>query len=272
MSTGWTRAHIKINPHGLDMNHIDYNRASHLQNLLGYHNRMQQDAEIEELCMAGGRIEVPRLAKHFDTRAAEKPPERLSQDNANAVSLQGLRPWDSLNCATLETLPDDEAPSRQDPLRPPIVAKARPKPPVKSRNRSRTPLPVPPNFRKPWLDTSASSSEQQLKEAYHDDLRRRGRKTVDYQKKHDEKTVGKKHDETTVGDNCTWGSWDEWWWKDESWWTGKDTTGNDTVQDTKDTKDGKPDHRSKPEPSVAASPGEATDVDNWWRATNWWQH
>ena len=83
------------------------------------------------------------------------------------------------------------------------------------------------------MDTSASSSEQQLKEAYHDDLRRRGRKTVDYQKKHDEKTVGKKHDETTVDDN--WGSWEKWWWEDESWWTGKDTTGNDTVRLTPST-------------------------------------
>ena len=100
MSTGWTRAHIKINPHGLDMNHIDYSRASHLQYLVRAHNRMQQDEEIAQLCKAGRTIEASRLAKHFDARAAEKPPEqqekaalsqRLSQDNANAVSLQGSK-------------------------------------------------------------------------------------------------------------------------------------------------------------------------------------
>ena len=63
--------------------------------------------------------------------------------------------------------------------------------------------------------------DQQLTKAYNDEVRRRVKKTVDNQKKHDEKTVGKKHDETTVDDN--WGSWEEWWWEDESWWTGKDT-------------------------------------------------
>ena len=147
---------LQIKPHGLDEDRIDYNRANFLQHLLRAHNRMQQDEEIEGLCKAD--------------RTTEKPPEqqekaalsqRLSQDNANAASLQGLRVIDSLNYGTLVTLPDDEAPSQQDPLRPPppqatIVAKDRPKPPVKSNNRSRTPLPVPPNIRKPWLDTSSS--------------------------------------------------------------------------------------------------------------------
>ena len=103
--------------------------------------------------------------------------------------------------------------------------------------------------------------DQQLTKAYNDEVRRRVKKTVDNQKKHDEKTVGKKHDETTVNDN--WGSWEKWWLEVESEWTGKDTTGNDTVQET-DTKD------TTSNDTVQETGGSSSSSSN--AATTHWSH